>query len=101
MLEDRWRDSIIRADLNLSGQVACNKLLIFVSTIFAGISLLLAVALGYVLGQRNNFLASAIFAGVSPFLALALGYVLGGQRTTTASQEVRSARHEWPLYKES
>ena len=54
MLEDQWRESLVRAELNLNGQVAANKLLILVALFFAGLSLLLAAGLGYLLGRHTN-----------------------------------------------
>ena len=54
MLETEWREKLVRAELSLSGQVACNKLLIFVSLVFAGLSLLLAAGIGYLLGRQAN-----------------------------------------------
>lgn len=54
MLENQWRESLVRAELNLNGQVAANKLLILVALFFAGVSLLLAAGLGYLIGRHTN-----------------------------------------------
>lgn len=52
MQQSEWKDTLLRAELSLNNQVACNKLLIFFALLFAGSSLLLAAALGYLLGRQ-------------------------------------------------
>lgn len=54
MLEPEWRELLVRAELNLNSQVACNKLLIFFALLFAGLSLLLAASLGFLLGRQST-----------------------------------------------
>ena len=54
MLDSQWRESLVRAELNLNGQVAANKLLILVALFFAGVSLVLAAGLGYLIGRHAN-----------------------------------------------
>lgn len=55
MHEDQWRDSLTRAELNLSGLLSCNKLLAYVTAILASLSLVLAAGLGYVLGRQAAY----------------------------------------------
>ena len=49
-----FRESLLASQATVHALLSCNKLLISVTAIFAGIALLLAGAFGYVLGRLSN-----------------------------------------------